>query len=358
MAEKYYRVAKDELEEIYKFHYEYTAEMRSRYAWEWEYGYSNPHNSLLVAIKDDDKVIATQGMMSIKIAFGKEIFTTGKNESLLIDSAYRGKSLSTRFYNYAISEYAKEGISCLWGFSRKAIIPLKKANFKIFEGVMKSMVLSISNKQAQQSIPKAKLGGIKGIVLRSAVFLGTLFSSMVYSLSKIYRSKNSDNIQVTEDLRNTNDIVNLYSQLERIYPELIYLYQDTDFFNWRVKKSPRPIKTIFIYEQNELKGYLYLTIQDRFCELTDLTFTDKKYGRLLLKELIKIIDNFNYGFIYYSGNIKNKLNKGVINLLKWYGFLKMKGPSHFVVRNFTFKDEDKLFKIENWYLNELWSEGN
>lgn len=358
MVEIYYRVPKEELEEIYKFHFEYNAGNRTRYMWEWEYGVLNPQKALLLAIKIDNKVIATQGMLPVKVAFGKDIYLTGKNESLLIDSAYRGKSLSTRLYNYAIDEYEKENISCLWGFSSKAIIPLSKAKFKIFEGVMKRMILSINYKQAKELIPRKTQKGLKGAIVKIVVLFATLYSSFIFYLLKKQKTKNTENYEVTEDLKNSDDIINLYKQLVHIYPELIYIYPDKEFFNWRIRKAPYPIKTNFLYKGGELKGYFYLTVKEKYVELTDFSFLDNKDGNILIKEFIKVIEKNGYGFIYYTGNSKNKLNKRVLNLLANFGFLKMKGPSHFVLRNFSFNNEERLFNIENWYLNELWSEGN
>lgn len=358
MAEVYYRVSTDELDEIYRFHYNYTADLRSRYTWEWEYGATNPVNSLLLAIKLDGQVIATQGILCIKVAFGNELHMTGKNESLLIDKPHRGKSLSTRFYNYAIGEYEKEGVSCLWGFSSKAVIPLSKAKFRVFDNIMKRMVLSIYYNHAVKLIPKFKKNRLAQIMYKSKILLATLYSSAFFKVYKSLSNKYSEKIELTEELRDSNDLLDLYKDLLVENPDLIYIYQDKDYFNWRIRKSPQAIKTIFLYENNRLRGYFYLTTTERYSELTDFTFTHDLYGNILIKELFAIIDFNKIGFIYYTGNSTNKLNQKVLSLLSKRGFLKMKGPSSFVLRNYSFADEGKLFKIQNWYMNELWSEGN
>ena len=357
MAEIFYRVPKEELEEIYRFHYKYIVDKRSQYTWKWEYGSLNPYNSLLLAVKDDNKVVATQGMMSIKISFGNMVSITGKNESLLIDSEYRGKSLSTRLYNYAIAEYEKEDISCLWGFSSKAIIPLRKAKFKIFENIMSRMILSTNINQALQLIPKSNLSNSRGLILKAEVCLATIYSSVIFFLRWMFKYKDKNFTTIHTELKSSNDILDLFDKLLLQNSSLIFTYQDAEYFDWRIKKAPFPIKTFFIYEKNELKGYMYLTIHEKYCEITDFTFIEDRYGKLLMCELINIIRQNHYGFVYYTGNKFNVLIDKVFKLLRKYGFLKMKGPSHFVLRNLKFKEEDVLFKIENWYLNELWSEG-
>lgn len=357
MAEVYYRASQDDLEEIYKFHYSYTGDKRTRFVWNWEYGDLNPHNSVLIAVKDNGRIIATQGMMTIKVVVGEEIFLSGKNESLLVASEHRGKSLSSRLYNFALEEYEKEGISFLWGFSRKAIIPLKKANFRIFEGVIERRVLSASYHQTKLLIPKTVTTQIIRISLKVLIFIATCYSWLVLKISKLFGSRKPVNIEITEEIKDSNDIIKLYHQLTKIYPELIYIYQDIDYFKWRIKESPSPIKSFFIYENCNLKGYMYLKVKDKICELIDFTFIYNKDGKVLMRGLLNFIEQNNIGFVFYTGNKKNKLTRKVFNLLWWYGFIKMKGPNHFVLRNFNFSNEDKLFKIENWYLNDLWSEG-
>jgi hypothetical protein len=358
MSEIYYRVPAEELDEIYRFHYKDAADKRTRYAWEWEYGKMNPRNSLLLAVKYEGNVIATQGMMSIKVSFSDQAYNTGKNESLLIDKAHRGKSLSTRFYKYAISEYGKEGISCIWGFSSKAIIPLSKANFRIYKNIMTRMILSLNYRQAYNLIPERTMRGYRKLIVKPMVFAATIYSKVFYRLIKRKRPEPCDGFELSYDLKNHDDLVNYYKRITSVYPELIFIYQDYEYFDWRIKKAPSPVKTLFLYKNDELNGYFYLTVNEKYCELTDFTFLDAESGSMLIKELISLIRQNNFGFIYYTGNSANNLNRNVLSLLASHGFIKMRGPSHFVLRNYTFSDEERLFKIENWYLNELWSEGN
>jgi len=358
MKENFYRVDKQNLLEVYLFHYKYTENKRSEYIWNWEYGINNPQNSLLLAVKDEnDNIIATQGMMTIKIAFGNAIYETGKNESLLIDDAFRGKSLSSRLYKYAINEYDKENISFLWGFSRKAIIPLKKADFKIFEGVIKRLVLPVNFKQAQSIIPTNNLNGLKKHILKFIVLFATIYSKIIFNIKNLQKNKIPKTVEITQDLKKSSDIIKLYDVIKKDFPELIHIYQDEDYYNWRIKKSPISIDTFFLYENDELKGYFYLGKHEKFCEITDFTFVDEKYGKLLLIKLQEIIIINKYGFIFYTGNNTNLINKKVFKLLFSIGFIKIDGPNNFVLRNFNFQVETKLFKIENWYISDLWSEG-
>jgi len=352
-----YQVPKDEINEIYNFHYKYTGNKRTKYIWDWEYGYSNPHNSILIAVKVNNKIVATQGMYSIKIAFGNKILNSGKNESLLIDNEYRGRSLSTLLYQYAIKEYAKSDISFLWGFSKKAIIPLEKANFNVFKNIMERTILSINYQQTKSMISNKRYNKFKTLLYHILILAGTLYSYTIMNLSKLFAKWNLRDHEIRNVLKEPTDIISLYQNITKKHPELIYIYQDEEYFNWRIKNSPIKMNTYFLYEGEDLKGYFYIKVQLNLCELTDFVFIERKHGLVLRNKLLSIISDKKFGTVYYTGNKFNVLNKAAFKILKSCGFIKIKGPNHFVIRNFNFKDEPTLLNIRNWYLNDLWSEG-
>ena len=54
----------------------------------------------------------------------------------------------------------------------------------------------------------------------------------------------------------------------------------------------------------------------------------------------------------------NPLGLSIFELLKQFGFLKIKRPDLvFLLQNSSFEDEGHLDHAENWYLNGLWTEG-
>jgi len=357
MNEVFYRVSKEEISEIYEFHYLYAKDKRTLYIWQWEYFDLNPASSILLAVKVNNKIVATQGMIAIYLRFGCKIVLSGKNESLLIDSEYRGKGLSTRLYSYAVEEYAKVNISCLWGFSRKALIPLSKAGFVVYKDVVKRMVLLTSYRQSIHLLHKQHSLSLTHLLIRMAILPATIYSNLVIRFRRMISSTISKNYIIQETIRTPDDISLLYSRIVIEHPNLIYIDQNASYFNWRILRSPHPIKTYFLYERNELKAYLYLKVCDKYCEITDFTFVEKAYGKNLLLFVSKEILTRNYGFVYYTGNNSNRLSRKVFDLLFTFGFLKINGPNHFVLRNFTFTDVKELFEIRNWYFNDLWSEG-
>jgi len=350
-------IEKSNIDPIYLFHFRYTADKRTRMIWEWEYGKSNPNKSLLIAAIDpiSNDVVASQGIIEYRLCCNNKVYTTGKNESLLIDYEYRGKGVSSKLYDFSIKEYTLNGFEFIWGFSRKAIGPLKRAGFDVFENSVRRMVLVTSNKQAIYFL--AKKNNIKRPFLQTAVFFASVYARLFLKLRSYLLTMANSEIEVVNELKDNSDILALYEMFSTKEPNLIYVHQDKNFIDWRIKKSPLEIKTFYLYENEKLKAYLYITIRDRFLEITDLTFEHKSYGERLLNQLFSLMKETNLKVVYYTGNRHNNLNKTVFRLLFSYGFLSSEGPNSLVFRNLSLSNKKEFTNISNWYLNDLWSEG-
>jgi GNAT superfamily N-acetyltransferase len=278
MDELYTRIQASNLNEVYLFHRHYYGERRTRYIWNWQYGTINPFPSVLIGGKNRNGLIATQGMFSINLKTANGIELTGKNESLLIEESYRGLGLSKKLYNFAIQEYKKENITCLWGFSRKAIIPLQRAGFKVYFNVIQRSVLSLDVLNVINIVNKRKQPVYKKVVGILTSVMATITSKILlkYSAFKITKFE-GESLSITNTLRNNNDLLSFYETIREKFPNLIHINQDYDYYNWRVELSPRKIKKRFLYFDNQLVGYLYLTYREQFTEVTDLTFF-KRYS--------------------------------------------------------------------------------
>ncbi|MCD4677611.1 MAG: hypothetical protein K8S18_16690 [Desulfobacula sp.] len=357
MKEIFTRVSNTDFKAIYQLHKSYTGERRSIYVWEWEYGKKNPYISILVGVKVDNRYIATQGMYCINLCNNNNIELTGKNESLLIDEKFRGSGLSTRLYNYAISEYSKEEITCLWGFSRKAVVPLQKANFRVYFDVIERAVLSLSYCNSLKLVT-AKGGNKYEQILNGLKAIGgSFYSKMLFSFFKKSINLNNNEFEFRSKMKSPNDIVNLFYNIKIKHPDIIHIHQDYEYFNWRIEKSPLDIEKIFLYNEDELLGYLFLTFYPDYCEITDFTFCDKYAGEIMTRKIANIISEKEIKFIYYTYNSKNVLNITILSQLKKIGFISTRGPNHFVLRNFKHDKSNVFFNIDRWYINSLWSEG-
>jgi hypothetical protein len=298
-----------EFEDIYNLHNKYFGNKRSKYTWKWEYGNKNPNKSILVLAKDDNKIIATQGMMSVPLIINGKRWISGKSESTLIESNYRGTGLFTPLYNLAIDECSNEGMVCIWGFTKKALGPLKKVNFRIFYKAIKVAILPLNYRTACNVAKLSGISDIKVIFLRIIIKLASLYSSVIFCSRKIFINKQKNHIEITNVLKSYNDIIYLFERLRKKHINLIHIYMDESYINWRISNSPNRTLSFFAYDEDKLEGYLFLTIRDKYIELTDFTFNKKSTGLLLIKNLIEFVDKNNIGFLSYSGNIHNAIRK-------------------------------------------------
>jgi len=347
-----------EIDSLFSLHRRYYGDMRSEKVWYWEYRDLNPEKSVLIILKDGKSIIGSQGMIPIYLNIDGKKCLTGKSESTLIDNRFRGKGIFKEFYEFAVKQCEKKGMVCIWGFT-KALNALRKVNFNIYTDSMKLAILPLKYKITKESAiplikPKSKLSSI---VYKLSIRFGCFFASIRFELNCLSK-KTFKPYKLHKTLKSMSDVISLYDLLRKKYPNLIHIHQDETYINWRIYNNPVNKKvTFFVYSNDVLVGYLYITIRNQTAELTDFTFVNKNVGFYLMKTLSNFIMNNQIGLVIYSGNIRNSLNQQVFNLLKSYGFMIVDQPSKFILRIINFPEEKKLGDITNWYINELWSEG-
>jgi len=339
----------DEYQKAADLHQKYYQNKRPLAVWKWEYNSYNPEKSVMIVIDSKGQIVGTQGMIPIYLNINGKCILTGKSESTLIDEEFRGKGLFVEYYNYAISQCEKKNMNCLWGFTRVGNT-LKKVDYKVYEDVMKWAILPYNSK----SIKKAAKS--KSLIYSALINAGVIYSQFRLNLKLIRTAKNKKHYEIKSTMKSNDDIIRFYNRLRKKHKHLIHINQDIKYINWRIKNHPLyKTRTYYVYKGRILLGYLYLTIRNEQIEITDLMYLNDDVGNTLIKLLFNRIPE--KCIIIYSGNIKNALNIKVIKLLKTYGFIVMKRPNDFILRNIKYTNEAMLYDIKNWYITDMWSEG-
>jgi GNAT superfamily N-acetyltransferase len=346
---------KDDFEEVYEMHKKYFGELRSPYVWEWEYGGSNPFKSAFVIARHEDKIVATQGMMIIPLVVNGKVYESGKNESLLIDSEFRGRGLYRNLYQFALDEYGKYNIICLWGFTKKEGA-FTSVGFS-FDRILSRSVLLLDPGRGAQLYKNNKSTALAGKVLKIALYPISFYCRMVFFIKSGCLRNNTNGISVTKALKDENDTVILFEKIRGQYPGLIHIHQDRKYMSWRIDKSPREMISCYAYDNNELKGSMVLEINTGYIEISELIYTDYHVGRLMAGELRRIVNEKRPGTVVYLGNKLNAANRNVFSLLSSLGFLRMKGPNGFVLNIYSSTLKDSLLRLRDWYITGLWTEG-
>jgi GNAT superfamily N-acetyltransferase len=353
MVPEFQIAQQDDIREIYDFHKRYFGEIRSEQIWQWEYGNQNPGDSLLLVARNEQELIATQGMMEIPLLVDGKSYPSGKNESLLIEKDFRRTGLFTRFYQYAFAKYAESGICCLWGFTKR-IGQFQHIGFS-FDRIMSRSVLTLDFRQAVQLGKVGKKSIPMSLLYRMMIALACLYSRLSILIHRLI--PNFYRPAVHDEFKNPEDLGKLLTEISSRYPRTICIDQNEIFVQWRIQEAPVKIQGIYVYNGDDLQGYLIYELHKQFMEIDDLLFSDVRTGRVLMDELLCYLRKNKIGLVSYSGNRLNALNKNAFRLLRSYGFIRQKGPNGFVLKIFDEDHSGILQNLKNWYITGIWFEG-
>jgi len=352
---QFLRASRSDLDEVYDLHILNEGEKRNRYIWEWEYGNGNPLGSLLLIAKHRDKIIATEGMFIIPLIIGEKVYYSGKDESTLVDLAYRGKGMGDLLYNFALQEFKKHGVACVWGFTRKALKLVKRAGYSSYPDAIKRAVIAFNYSNTYQLVRASKKFNFKPFLLKTIIAIVAVYSKFVCSLHT--KQKIQFNQSTSDKLLYPDDLIKLYEKVGIFSPKQLSIYPNNTFYEWRVLKSPKNKWQLFIYQNGEIAGCLIVTLHDGSAEILDFCFINTKVGKMLLQKFIEFSKGNNISIAFYTGNHTNYINKGIFSLLKKFGFLITNAPNTFVFKELNYTGNFDLFDITKWYINGMWSEG-
>ena len=348
-----------DINEVISFHNDSTGDKRTPEHWIWEYKSNYPDLSVFTVVEDEGCIGGTQGMIPIYINVKGKRYLSGKSENSLLNPKYRGRTLFQELYEFAMSLSKAKNMHCVWGYTPAVKVWRNKLGFSVYENVMYESILILNLRNALSAILKSR----QTVARKIKLSLLTLFSylySLIFRLSLgSQRQSSKMEFSIEPRLRRPDDLNRLYGRLREKYPDLIHIDQDEKYIMWRIYNNPNiKYKTYFIYEGNSLSGYCYVSTNDKKrAFLTDFTFESVTAGTFLLRVLLSKLRHEEISHLYFSGNVRNPLMVTTFDLLKRFGFLKRVIPTAFVLKNISYKDEDHLYDIKNWYAGGLCTEG-
>lgn len=250
-----------EIEEVVSLHNLSYGDKRTPKQWMWEYKGSYPHLFVFTIIKDNDKVVGTQGMIPIYLNIRGETHLSGKSENSLLDAKYRGGQRFKELYEFAMSLCNARKMCCVWGFTNAVKVWRHKLGFSVDEGSMKDSVLVLKPRKVISTIRKSKQSTMRKTARSLAVIFLYPYSS---TWGFIYRhlKRTPREVSIEQKLKSTSDISELYKRLRAKYANLIHIEQDEKYIVWRVFNNPN-VKyiTFFAYKDDLLSLLLCGTIQ-------------------------------------------------------------------------------------------------
>ena len=346
-----------EINEVVSFHNFSYGDKRTPKKWIWEYKGNYPNLFVFTIIKDNDKVVGTQGMIPIYLNIGEEIHLSAKSESSLLDPKYRGGERFKELYDFAMTLCKARKMCCVWGFTSAVKVWRNKLGFSVYEDDMYISTLVLKPRQFIASIRKSK----QDIVIKTAKSLAVMLLYLYSSARRFtykFLKRTSREISIEQRLRSVSDVNELYKRLRAKYADLIHIGLDEKYIAWRISSNPNvEYTTFFAYKDSLLRAYCYVALaNNREAYLSDLTFEDSGAGGLLLEAILNLFCKRKITSVCFMGNIRNPLMATVFSLLKKNGFIK-KNSTPFVLKNVSYAHEKCLYDIRNWYINGLWTEG-
>ena len=366
------RVAENsDIEDILKFYNVNFHDNRELKHWSWEYRELLPGSEVFVVVRDRSKnneLVGIQGMIPLFLNINGDKCLTGKSETALLHENYRKGGVLFRKYNeYAISRCKEKSMVCVWGMNEIGSVWKGFLGFTTTTDEMQDSILVLNilktlknNGQTGDTRSSVETNAIKKNMRDKIAFYWRLLKGNIcFRLRRIPIQTRDEGYTITDEIKNSEDISLLYCTLRRRHPNLIYIHQDDNYQNWRIKKNPFvKYLTLYLYQGRSLKAYCYISIAaSNTAFLTDITFENTGAGCYLLNHALKELRKKGISYVQFFGNISNPLIKEVFNLLVEFGFYVRKSKMNFLIRNISALNERELLNVRNWYINGLWSEG-
>ncbi|MBN2239274.1 MAG: GNAT family N-acetyltransferase [Dehalococcoidales bacterium] len=353
------KLEEDEVEKAVSFYNRYDATGKTVEQWLWEYKGWYPDLYEYVLAEDNGTIVGVQGMIPINLTVAGECRITAKSEDSLVDPGYRGKSVFSDLYSYALEQLRKKGITYVWGFTPAAATWRDTLGFKVDQDCLVYSVRVVNIPGAFREFHGLSWSTKKRLLMY-AMALGSYFYSAFADMYRSFRYTVSKNYSITGELKNTDDLEQLYNRIRERYPHIIHVHHDEKYLDWRINRNPSVEYTrTYVYEGDVLRAYCY-TGRNRkdpdMLILADMVAENDESGYFLFHHLVRMCRLEKIGILYAFGNYKNPLLKSLFDQLGIFGFVTRKHPIAFVMKNL---DADSTIDdaLENWYATALWTEG-
>lgn len=320
--------------------------------WNWEF--NTMPDTIFTVAKDGEQVVGTQSMLPLSLTIAGEVTDTAKSETSYLDANYRGKQIFEKLYQLAVDKIVEKGSKVIWGFTPALKAWKKNLGFHTFDD---EMLLS-KTIVGQYSFAKNKHKSRNAFFAAGKTLLYTGYH-LRYKMLQAGQLKLNSNIVAKNKLNNAADMQQLYSTINKKYPQLIHLDMSEAYVNWRVNNNPAvQYRQLYFYSNNTLVGYVLYSIKDDTLIIADITYN---LDEAVLRHMIKYVVDNNSGFylLQYWGNKSNEINKIIFKVLSGLkGNTQVDTSRNFVYKVFSEKHEnDTVNSLGNWYMNGLWTEG-
>lgn len=320
----------------------------------WEYGH--PEKVFGYIEDSNEKVVGTLGMIPIYLATKINLVLTAKAETGYLAASAQRQGLFRKLNTHVVDEARKNRIELIWGFTVSGPI------FKKIDYITKNEFLFYSTLQIRLNSISIKLIKPSNFIKYVRSFIDSLKTNKFHYKTKSRINETLKGMLVEERLNDPDDIHVLYKRIRDENGDIVTIDMNRDYLSYRIDKNPfLKYKTYFVYDKNKnLLGYCFLTINEEKGRafITDVTALDRNMKEVLISIAIaEVMKNRRIKLIKMLGNILNPSIAEAFGILDQYGAIKNDSGLYLVLVPLNDKASQIIEKLENWYINGLWTQG-
>jgi hypothetical protein len=324
----------------------------------WAFFERVPEPSLLMGLKDGEKLIGTQAVMPVPLRRGAQIIGSAKSEETLLHTDYRGQGLFYKIYE-EIFDHVDPRIDVIWG-TTSAARPFVKCGFSTPATLCYTIAFT-GPPSAKFPIGEAVAATTKQKLKRKAFkFLHWFLSKKTGRMVK----KTGYDKRVEKGL----DLVfyeAIWEKMTYQYPSLLSVERSREWLRWRLERNPSRKYRMLRFIENDARGALLYTVNEETNTVFLVDFV--AYGLVpiaanaLVKTLVQTAwRNKRSCIIDQALNVKLPPQQARIDALLRFGsiFYPMENVSFVRRISPRLSANDPRFDADNWYYTYLMTHGN
>lgn len=333
----------------------YRGNLTSLEAFRWQFSHIPEQIVVTAIMEEEEKIIGSQSMMPIEIHTPKEKLISAKSENTYLDPSLRGKRMFAKIFAYAWDLCQQKNIHVVWGFT-PALKAFARVGFEVYENCLISSLLYTKVPPLRKILADKKGPSVLVGMLNYFFILFTVFYLNLILFFNRFSAKKQ--LTVLNEEKNEEDMDNLYAKISEQYPSIVYIKHSKEYLAWRLDQNPNMEFTRkYFYSGEKLIGYCFYYMFKGTASISSLAYLDENHLKPLIYSLINSLQKDKIPSLIFHGNYENEINKQVFHLLKGLNFRKVnKVGQHFI---YMFSDQSTMNvpRQEDWFINNLWTEG-
>jgi hypothetical protein len=346
--------AREDALEMVTFHNSYYGKVREPEHWLWEYQTYAPDKAVFAFARHHGRLIATQGFLPVHIEVGNECVLSGKSENTLLLPPYRGSTVMSGLYEYAVQNCIDRGMQFMWGFT-PVVKGFKRMGINYYPDI--EVLTRTANLRVEiflrwrNSTPVWRRVGSIGKLVLDYILLKTRQAFLRIEKGEGYEIRKG---QIPEEA-----LSELHARIKMKHKNIIWIKYDEKYLSWRVRKHPfLKYDEYQVYQAGKLRAYAFTALSEGTASVSDLVSEDTRATSLLLDAIIKDYEK-KAGQFRLLRNGKDPLGEYLSVPLREFGFSvdeKTSKTWNFGLRDFS-NGKRAISDIRNWHISSLWTEG-